>query len=53
MLLISVLELESGLWTSVSTIMHARDRLFLTQAADQYPECEVIGIDLSPSQPTL
>jgi hypothetical protein len=29
------------------------NNLPLTQAADQYPKCEVIGIDLSPGQPTL
>lgn len=28
-------------------------QISLTQAADQYPKCEVIGIDLSPGQPTL
>jgi hypothetical protein len=53
MLWMSAPELASGLWTLVSRFICLYNSSPLTQAADQYPKCEVIGIDLSPGQPTL
>jgi len=45
-------------FSPVKELKHALDigtgtGLWAVELADAHPECEVIGIDLSPGQPTL